>query len=286
MGHAWKKSAAVAGIAAGCALAACSSSSKENVQTGVLSTPGGPGSDAGATSDGAAPLDAGGTVSADDAGTRATSCTAAPFVGFAATLATIDPSGSSAPLAGATIGFTTCAGFALTTDSAGKAATQITEGLPLSPFYSAGTAVIDAIGAEIPATTDVAVSPTLFARAVAPFIPGFAQDGGNAPAIVLSFAVTGTSAPCNDASGVTFAVTGAPTAVVSYGSAQWPADPTVTATPTGAGYVFVSGLAAGTKAVVTGAKAGCTVQVASPSQTGSFLLVAGAVTVGVATLTN
>jgi hypothetical protein len=270
---------------AGCALAACSSS-KENVQTGVLSTPGGPDGDAGSTTDSAALVDAGGTVSADDAGTRATSCTAAPFVGFAATVATIDLSGGPTPLAGGTIGFTTCAGFALTTDSAGKASTQITEGLPLSPIFSAGTTVIDAVGAEIPATTDVAVTPTLFARAVAPVIPGFVQDGGNAPTIVLAFAVAGTSAPCNDGSGVTFAVTGAPAAVVSYGSAQWPVDPTVTATPNGAGYVFVSGLAAGTKAIVTGAKAGCTVEVASATQTGSFLLVAGAVTVGVATLTN
>ncbi len=102
---------------------------------------------------------------------------------------------------------------------------------------------------------------------------------------MISLAATGT-APCNSISGVTFAATGHPEAVVSYASATWPVDPSVTTTPNGASYAFVSGLPSGAKVAIAGAKTGCTVQIAGAAQTGSFLLVANAVSVGVATVEN
>src|ERR1700721_2226035 len=70
---------------------------------------------------------------------------AAPSVSFAATLSTLDIHGTTVPLAGATIGFSTCPGFVITTDATGAASTQLTEGIALSPLYSGGPTVIAAV---------------------------------------------------------------------------------------------------------------------------------------------
>ena len=120
---------------------------------------------------------------------------------------------------------------------------------------------------------------------MSPAIPGFVQDGGNAPTIAISLVADPSAAtPCNDPSGVTLAVTGHSEAVVSYAGAGWPSDPTVTTTPGSGTYVFIGGVEGATKVALTGAKTGCSVKLATASQTGSFLLVPGSVTVGVATV--
>ena len=51
-------------------------------------------------------------------------------------------------------------------------------------------------------------------------------------------------------------------------------------------YAFVNGIQGATKVAVTGAKTGCTVKLATASQTGSFALVGQSVTAGVATVSN
>ena len=231
--------------------------------------------------------DANGVVTPGDSGTKQTTCTASPFFAFAGTVANLDVSGATQPLAGATIGFSTCPGFVITTDATGKASTQITQGLRLSPIYGGGASFIAGIGAEIPASGDTATAVTLFGLDVAPVIPGFQQDGGNAEAIAISLqADPAAAAPCNDASGVTLAVTGHPEAVVSYANAGWPANPSVTTTASTGPYVFVSGIVGASKVTLTGTKAGCSVSLVTAAQTGTFLLVPASVTVGVAAVSN
>jgi hypothetical protein len=231
--------------------------------------------------------DANGMVS-PDGDVKATACTAAPFVNFKATVTVLDLSGGTQPLAGALVGFSTCPGFYVTTDSTGTAATQITEGIPISPIYDDGTTTIGALGAEAPATTDVAPAVAVFAQNVTPSIPGFEQDGGNAPTIAILIAVDpGATAPCNDVTGVTLSVTGHTEAVVSYGNPSWPTNPAApTTAPSTGPYVFINGITGASKVAVTGTKNGCTVDLVTASQTGSFLLFPGGVTLGVATITN
>jgi hypothetical protein len=222
-----------------------------------------------------------------DTGTKQTTCTQAPFFAFGGTLTALSASGAMQPLAGGRIGFSTCPGYWITTDASGKASTQITQNNPLSPIYSGGASYLSAIGAEVPATGDIAVSATIFGLDVAPVIPGFQADGGEAATIGVTLeSDPAATAPCNDTSGVTLAVTGHPEAVVSYANPAWPATPGVTTTSSTGPYVFLNGIQGATKVVVTGAKTGCTVKLATATQTGNFLLVASSVTVGTATITN
>jgi hypothetical protein len=288
MAHVFTWVARLARVAACSAVAACSN--------GAVSTQGPlPGLDGGtdATSspltDGATPpgQDANGTVNPGDTGPRATACTAAPFVNFSGTLTSLALSGATQPLAGAAIGFSTCPGFDLTTNAAGSASTQITEGIPVSPIYSAGPTILGTIGAEIPATADVSETVTMFAFDVSPSIPGFEKDGGNAATIAISLvADPAATAPCTDVTGVTLAVTGHAEAIVSYATTAWPGDKTVTTTSSTGPYVFINGVTGATRVALTGAKTGCTVKLVTASQTGSFVLVPGSVTVGTATVGN
>jgi hypothetical protein len=268
-------------------LVACSSS-KATPSPPVTTTDSGLDATSPPVMDGAVPpADANGMTNPGDTGTKETACTAGPFYAFAATLTALDASGTTQPLGGAKIGFTTCPGFLLTTDGTGKAATQITQGLALSPIFSGGASLISGVGAEIPATGDVSIGATLFGLDVAPAIPGFGQDGGNAPVIAISLqADPAATAPCNDTTGVTLAVSGHAEATVSYANAGWPANPAVTTTSSTGPYVFLGGIQGATKVAVTGAKFGCTVTLATSAQTGKFLLVPSSVTVGVATVSN
>ena len=285
---------AVNGLAAavwgGALLAGCSSSKATPAPPTGPVDGGGLDATAAPVTDGATPppSDANGTITTGDTGTRATACTGGPFVAFTGAVATLDVSGATQPLAGATIGFTSCAGFYITTDASGKASTQLTQGVALSPIYNGGPTFLATIGAELPATSDVSASATLFGLDVAPAIPGFQQDGGNAATIAISLqADPAATAPCSDVSGVTLTVTGHSEAVVSYANAGWPANPSATTTAPSTGpYVFLNGVQGAPKVAVTGSKSGCAVKLVSGSQTGSFLLVPGSVTVGVATVTN
>jgi hypothetical protein len=274
-------------IAIGALVAGCSSNN-------ATPTPAGPAADAGAdasippASDASTPpSDSGGTVTPDDGDIKATACTAAPFVDFTATLTALDVSGSTQPLAGAKVGFSTCTGFYVTTGATGSVSTQLTQGIPASPFYNDGTTTIGAIGAEIPATGNVAPAVTLFNYDVTPSIPGFQQDGGNQATIAIVIQVDpAATAPCNTVSGVTLSVTGHPEAVVSYASTGWPGDTAVTTTSSTAPYAFINGVTGGGKVAVTGAMSGCSVKLVTESQTGNFQLLSGSVTIGLATVTN
>jgi hypothetical protein len=282
--------ALIAGIVTASSLVACSSN-------GTTPIPGGGDGGADASLDAGIPetgtdsstsqTDANGMVT-PDGDVKATACTAPPFVSFKATVSVLDLSGTTQPLAGAQVGFSSCPGFYVTTDSTGTAATQITEGIALSPIYSDGTTIIGALGAEVPATGDVAPAVAVFAQNVSPSIPGFEQDGGNAATIAILIAVDpSATAPCNDVTGVTLAVTGHTEAVVSYGNPSWPTNPAAPATAPSTGvYVFINGITGASKVAVTGTKSGCTVNLATASQTGSFLLLPGGVTLGLATVTN
>jgi len=278
----------IAGVAAA-ACAACSSSGDTGGGGGPKDS-GGPETSTTVppVTDGSTTLpdDANGSVGTDDADPRATACTAPPFVTFNASLTTLDVGGTTAPAAGATIEFSTCTGYKITTGSNGSASTQITQSIPLSPIYSDGPGVISAIGAEIPATGDVSPAVALLDVDVTASIPGFAQDGGNAATIAVVLQTDPLAgAACDSVAGATLSVTGHPEAVVSYMGTAWPGDATVATSALGP-YVFINGVQGADKVAITGAKAGCSVLIASGSQTGNFLLVPGSVTIGVATVTN
>src|SRR6185437_15826464 len=209
--------AAIAAIA----LAACSSNSLQNG-----STPGddGGGDDGSASSDdsgSAPPVDSGKPGSGDENPIE-TACTAPPFVNFHSVVSMVGASGI-APLAGATVQFTTCVGFQITTAADGTALTQITKGLPVSPIYAAAPQAISAVGAEIPASTDVDIDALLVAQSAQGVVP---QYDGKTPTILLHLVAEGTGA-CAQVDGVTIAATGHPEMVAHYMKAGWPQDTTV-----------------------------------------------------------
>jgi hypothetical protein len=235
---------------------------------------------------GPAPIDSGKGVDSADPNPPATACTASPFVSFAAALSIVDLAGTTQALSGAKIGFSSCPGFYVTTDSTGAASTQLTEGIAVTPLFEDGPAIVGAIGAQLSAKSDASLAVTLFASDVAPFIPGFLEAGSQATIAVVLQTDPSATAPCNDATGVTLAVTGHPEAVVSYGGPGWPSNPTVTTTSSTGTYVFINGVSGAESVTVTGAKTGCTVQLATAPQTGTFPLLSGSVTIGTATVSN
>jgi hypothetical protein len=130
----------------------------------------------------------------------------------------------------------------------------------------------------------------MFDDTLTPYIPGFSPDGGSGNAIleiVLAFDAAAT-APCNTTSGVTLSVTGHPEATVSYMGATWPNDPNVASTTasTDGTRAFIAGITGASKVQITGTKSGCAVKTVTASQTGNFAVLAGAVTIGTATVTN
>jgi hypothetical protein len=269
--------------------AACSSSDSAGGGPADAGDAGGDSSVAPAGDAGKTPnADASGVVSGD-AGTKATACTAGPFVAYRATITKVNSLAVNAPLVGAQIGFSTCEGFELTTDAKGQASTQLTQAIPVTPLYAA-TGTISSVGAEIPASADVAESLTLFDDTLTPFIPGFALDGGGNAAIVeIVLAVdAAATAPCNATSGVTLTVTGHSEATVSYMGATWPTDPNVASTTasTDGTRAFIGGVVGATKVQIAGTKTGCNVVLVTGSQTGNFSLLAGSITIGTATITN
>ena len=266
----------------------CSSSDKGTTPPPGAGDAGGDSSVGTTPVDASAPdaADSGGTVTPTDSGMRALTCTAAPFVNFGATLSLQALSGSPTPIGGATVGFTTCPGFLLTSDGSGKVSTQITQGIPIIPIYSA-TGAVDGIGAEIPAGADVTESVALITHGAAAAVPGI-QDGGDAPVlevtIVADAAATGA---CADVTGVSLAVTGHTEAVTNYMSPNWPATAPPASTTSSAGpLVFISGITGASTVQLTGTKSGCKVSFTSASQTGKFPVLAGSITYGVATLQN
>jgi hypothetical protein len=234
-----------------------------------------------------ASADASGVVSGD-AATHATACTAGPFVSYSATLTELASNGTSAPLANARIGFSTCAGFELTTSAAGQAITQLTQGIPVTPLYDSPSA-ISALGAEIPATGDVTTAPTLLANSLTTVVPGFSLDGGEAAIVEIVLAVdAAATAPCTATSGVTLTVTGHTEAIVSYMGGSWPTDTTVASTSasTDGARAFIGGIVGASHVSIAGTKSGCNVVLVSESQTGNFVLLPGSITIGLATVTN
>ncbi len=231
--------------------------------------------------------DANGVVTGDSS-TKATACTAAPFVGYAATVTTLSANGSTGPLAGAKIGFSTCEGFELTTSATGGATAKLTQGIAVTPLYE-DTGFISALGAEIPASGDVTEAVTLFNDDVTGLIPGFAFDGGEAAIVEIVLAVdAAATAPCNVTSGVTLTVTGHSEASVSYMGAAWPTDHDVASTTasTDGTRAFIGGIVGATKVAIAGTKSGCNVKLVTGAQTGEFALLAGSITIGTATITN
>lgn len=253
------------------------------------------GSDAGSDAATAPPHDGGPASTADasgvvsgDAATRETACTSGPFVGYGATIARVSANGTLGPLPGAQIGFSTCAGFELTTDANGQATTQLTQGLAVTPLYESTTA-ISALGAEIPASTNVTTAVTLLDNDTTTLVPGFVIDGGEAAVIEVVLAVdAAATAPCDTTTGVTLTVTGHPEATVSYMAAAWPTDTTVASTTasTDGTRAFISGVVGATKVQIAGTLSGCAVALVTASQTGNFPLLAGVITIGTATITN
>lgn len=218
----------------------------------------------------------------DDANPRATACTSPPFVAFKAHLLEITDLGTTQPLAGGAIGFTTCAGFTLTTNAAGVAETRVTQGLAYSPFFSEPTH-ISMIGAESPAASDADVTIALPRVTAAAVLPGYDKT----KAMLQIVLVAKGTAPCDAVDGVALLVTGHPEAQVKYMSAGWPKDTAPAAGTSSIGSnVFFSGMSGGVTVQVTGTKTGCTVTTVSSAQTGKFQLVNADVTVGTAIITN
>src|SRR5439155_20249783 len=131
-----------------------------------------------------------------------TACPAPPFVAFTAHLREITASGSEQPLAGANVGFTSCAGFTLTTDPSGVASTQVTQGIAYSPLFSA-LGHINAIGAESPAASDADVTVSLPVSSASDIFPAFDK---NKPTLAIVLVAKGTSAACKTVDGVTLQV--------------------------------------------------------------------------------
>jgi hypothetical protein len=270
---------------------ACSSSGRN----GVPSDGGGPGSssssgggtDASNVEDsGGTPEDAGGA--SGEGGTKETACLLPPFVAYSAALSVLGANGGTTSPQGVQIGFTTCTGFYVTTDSTGHASTQLTQNTAVTPFYTSSS-ILSMLGAEIPATADVAVTLTAFQQDVLGAVPGFAQDGGEAALIEIVLAADpSATGACASTSGVSLAVTGHAEATVSYMAAGWPTDTTVSSTVASADgtRAFIGGVVGASKVAVTGTKSGCTVNLVTASQTGNFVLLGGSITVGTATVTN
>jgi hypothetical protein len=233
------------------------------------------------------PVESGTADASKDPNPPATACTAPPFINFSTTLTLLDVSGSMEPLAGATVGFSSCPGFDVTTNTGGTAMAQLTQDISVSPIYGDGITALGSIGAEIPTTADVLQAVTIFASDVAPAIPGFQLDGGDAATIaILLQADPAATAPCNAVAGATLSVTGHPEAVVSYANPGWPANPAATTAPSTGPYVFINGITGASKVAVTGTMAGCAVNLATATQTGNFAVTTGALTIGLATITN
>jgi hypothetical protein len=265
------------------ALSACSSGD-------VTLEPRGDGGDTGdatnATSDGGndastGPADAQGQDDVSSDAPRATACTAPPFVAFTAHMREITTSKSDQALAGATVGFTTCAGFVVTTDANGVAATNVTKGIAYSPFYSSNGHV-NAVGAEAPATSDADVTVTLPIVNESGIIPGY---DASKPSLEIVLVAKGTP-PCDGVDGVTLEVTNHPEGIAKYMATDWPTNRTPVGTASSGDHVFFTGLAAGIKVQVTGKKTGCTVTTVTSAQTGNFELVNGLLTIGEAVITN
>jgi hypothetical protein len=158
----------------------------------------------------------------------------------------------------------------------------VTKGVAYSPLYSS-TGTISAVGAEVPGTADVETAPQLVDANASDAVPGY---GANLPFVAIDIVAEGTS-PCDKVDGVTLAVTGHPEATASYMNAAWPVDRNVASTTASVGQrAFVSGIVGATKVSVTGTKAGCSVKLVTASQTGNFVLLGGALSVGKATVTN
>ena len=228
-----------------------------------------------------------GTGPSSDANTddapRATGCTAPPFVSFAGTVSEITSTLAVQPLGGATIGFTSCSGFVVTTDATGGASTQVTQNVAFSPLFSSGS-TINAIGAELSGVGAADVRVTLPRADVSDVIPEY---DGAAPSFAIVLEANGQTAPCNAIDGVALAVTNHPEAVARYMAASWPSDkkPTTGAVSVGS-YVFFTGLKTGLTVEVTGTKAGCAISTLIGSQTGRFSLVSGLVTIGRAVVSD
>jgi hypothetical protein len=231
-------------------------------------------------------VDSGHDAHPGDENPPATACTAPPFVNFGATVSVVDLSVNVQPLSGVKVGFSSCPGYYVTTDSNGAASTQITQGIAVTPLFDDGTTIVGSIGAEIPATSDVALKVTLFAGPVAAAIPSFIDAGSPATLAVALEPDLAATAPCNDVTGVTLSVTGHPEAVVTYAGPGWPANTNFSKASSTGTYAFIQGITGASSVGVTGTKSGCTVQFASAAQTGKFAVLSGTVTVGGATVTN
>jgi hypothetical protein len=246
---------------------------------------GGPGADGGGADTSQPPPADSGPINGDE-NPPASACTAPPFVNFATTVSEFGGTYTIGPAAGATVQFSSCAGFEITAGSDGKALTKITKGIALSPIYAAAPAAVSEIGAEIPATSDVDITALLIQQSAIDRIP---QYDGTAPTILLQIVAEGT-APCDAVSGVTIAATGHPEMVAHYMNATWPTDKTVGSNTQSVGpYAFFSGVVfdGGSKIVsLTGTKTGCQVKLVTASQTGRFALVPSSITFGRATVTN
>jgi hypothetical protein len=269
---------------------ACSSSGRNGIPSdggGASSSSSSGGTDASNVEDSGGTADDGGGAN-DEGGTKETACVLPPFVAYSAALSVLGANGGTGSPQGIQIGFTTCTGFYVTTDSTGHASTQLTQNTAVTPFYTS-TSILSMLGAETPATGDVAVTLTAFQQDVLGAVPGFAQDGGEAALIeVVLAADPSATGACASTSGVSLAVTGHSEATVSYMAAAWPTDTTVSSTVASADgtRAFIGGIVGANKVAVTGTKSGCTVNLVTASQTGNFVLLAGSITVGTATVTN
>jgi hypothetical protein len=262
---------------------ACGSSTLQNgtVPDGGIGAGDGATGDDGATPGSDAATDASSTPDADS-GDRLTTCIAPPFVAFSTTLTALAATGVTRPLAGAQVGFSSCAGFYLTSDANGQASTQVTKGIAYTPFYSLN-GEISVVGAEVPGAVDATTSPLLIDSNANAVIPSYDP---NASELTIELDAEGTP-PCDSVAGVALTVTSHPEATVSYMGPTWPTDTKVASKTVSVGRrAFITGIAGASKVQLTGTKVGCTVKLVTASQTGNFVLVAGDLTEGIATITN
>jgi hypothetical protein len=261
---------------------ACTSSTQSGTVPGVDGGPDGgvvvpPGPEGGAPVTDASPGNG-------DENPVETTCTAGPFVGFTADVTELHTNNTQLPVQGIQVGFTTCVGFHVATDANGHATSQMTKGLAYSPTYAGGD-ILGAVGAEVPGNADVHVTPLLIAQDDTAAVPGY---DSTAPTIAIHFvADPGAMGACQQIDGVSLQVTGHTEAVVNYMTTSWPTNPSPSSGTVSAGeYAFIVGIKNASVVQVTGTKAGCHVAFVTSSQTGNFALLNGAITMGVATVTN
>jgi len=231
------------------------------------------------------PVDAGATDSVvADAELVGTKCGAPPYVKWSGQVTFKEASGTG-PAVGAKLTSESCPGQTLTIGADGKFDLLLTKGVKSIGRVEKEGALKNMLGEWAPESDQTDINLVLLPNLFAALIPDW--DPSTEPAVVLQMEVVkGTTGACADPSGVSFTVTGQPTAKISYYDEG--AIPTVMdgATATGKSGVVAFTNVTGTSIEIVGTKAGCKVSTKTRLQSGRVALAPQYLTTMVAEMQN